>query len=237
MIMDPQPIRLVIFDCDGVLVDSEPIALEVLVEALAVKGIAMDSDGAAERFLGRSIGSMADVVRQEFGVEIDQDFLSHMREALYARFRRELQPIAGIEQAVAGLKERGLSWCVASSSQRERIELSLAATGLLDLFKSSIFSATMVENGKPAPDLFLYAAAAMGTDPSACLVVEDSPAGIVAAQAAGMAVCAFTGGSHTVHPSYQEALTALHPDARFDAMEDLLHFVGGARRLEDNSDA
>jgi beta-phosphoglucomutase-like phosphatase (HAD superfamily) len=115
--------------------------------------------------------------------------------------------------------------------------LSLAATGLLDLFKPSIFSATMVENGKPAPDLFLYAAAAMGIEPSACLVVEDSPAGIVAAQAAGMTVCAFTGGSHTIHASYQKALTALHPDARFDAMEDLLHFVGRARRLEDNPDA
>ncbi len=235
--MDLQPIRLVIFDCDGVLVDSEPIALEVLVEALAVKGIEMNANGAAERFLGRSISSMADVVRQEFGVEIDHVFLNRMREALYARFRRELQPIAGIERAVVGLKELGLSWCVASSSQRERIELSLAATGLLGLFEPSIFSATMVENGKPAPDLFLYAAAAMGIEPSACLVVEDSPAGIVAARAAGMRVCAFTGGSHTVHTSYQEALTALHPDARFDAMEELLHFVDGARRPKDHSDA
>jgi HAD superfamily hydrolase (TIGR01509 family) len=232
-----KPTQLVIFDCDGVLVDSEPIALEVLVEALAVKGIAMDADGAAERFLGRSIGSMADVVRQEFDVEIDQDFLSRMREALYARFRRELQPIAGVGRVVERLKEQGISWCVASSSQRERIELSLAATGLLDHFKPSIFSATMVENGKPAPDLFLYAAAAMGADPSACVVVEDSPAGIVAAQAAGMAVCAFTGGSHTIYPSYQAALTALNPDARFDVMEELLHFVHGAGRPEDHSDA
>jgi HAD superfamily hydrolase (TIGR01509 family) len=237
MNMDPQPISLVIFDCDGVLVDSEPIALEVLVDALALKGIVMDAEGAAERFLGRSIASMADVVRQEFGVEIDQEFLRQMREALYARFRRELQPIPGIGRVVAGLKARGISRCVASSSQRERIELSLAATGLLELFEPSIFSATMVANGKPAPDLFLYAAAAMGTDPSACLVVEDSPAGIIAAKAAGMAVCAFTGGSHTIHPSYQSALGALQPDARFDAMEELLHFVGGARRLEDHSDA
>ena len=235
--MATQPTQLVIFDCDGVLVDSEPIALEVLVEALAVKGITMDADGAAERFLGRSIGSLADVVRQEFQVEIDQAFLTHMREALYARFRSELQPIAGIERVVTSLKDQGIAWCVASSSQRERIELSLAATGLLDHFKPSIFSATMVKNGKPAPDLFLYAAAAMGADPSACMVVEDSPAGIVAAQAAGMAVCAFTGGSHTIHPSYRVALDALHPDARFDAMEELLHFVRGARRPEDHSDA
>ncbi|RKE78199.1 HAD family phosphatase [Rhizobium sp. AG855] len=235
--MPMQPIQLVIFDCDGVLVDSEPIALEVLVDMLAVKGITMDTDGAAERFLGRSIASMAEVVKEEFRVEIDQVFLSQMREALYARFRQELQPIARIERVIAGLKDRGIAWCVASSSQRERIELSLTATGLLDHFKHAIFSATMVKNGKPAPDLFLYAAAAMGTDPSACVVVEDSPAGIVAAQAAGMAVCAFTGGSHTNHASYQAALLALHPDARFDAMEELLHFVGGARRPEDHSDA
>ncbi|KQW32154.1 hydrolase [Rhizobium sp. Root274] len=232
-----KPTQLVIFDCDGVLVDSEPIALEVLVEALAVKGIAIDADGAAERFLGRSIASMAEAVRQEFQVEIDQVFLHHMREALYARFRQELQPIAGVDRVVAALKEQGISWCVASSSQRERIELSLAATGLLHLFTPSIFSATMVEHGKPAPDLFLHAAAAMGADPSACMVIEDSPAGIVAAQAAGMTVCAFTGGSHTNHASYQAALAALNPDAKFDAMEDLLHFVGGAGRLEDNSDA
>jgi HAD superfamily hydrolase (TIGR01509 family) len=237
MTMNPQPIRLVIFDCDGVLVDSEPIALEVLVEALSLKGIIMDANGAAERFLGRSIASMADVVRQEFGVEIDQEFLGQMRDALYARFRRELQPIPGIDRVVTALRDRGISRCVASSSQRERIELSLAATGLLELFEPSIFSATLVENGKPAPDLFLYAAAAMGADPSNCLVVEDSPAGIIAAKAAGMKVCAFTGGSHTIHPSYQSALGALKPDGRFDAMEDLLHFVGGARRLEDHSDA
>ncbi len=235
--MATQPTQLVIFDCDGVLVDSEPIALDVLVDALAVKGITMDAEGAAERFLGRSISSLAEVVRQEFQVEIDQAFLTHMREALYARFRSDLKPIAGIKYVVGGLKALGISWCVASSSQRERIELSLAATDLLDHFTPSIFSATMVKNGKPAPDLFLYAAAAMGVEPSACLVVEDSPAGIVAAQAAGMRVCAFTGGSHTGYASYQAALGALHPDARFDAMEELLHFVQGARRPENHSDA
>eukprot|EP01036_Dinobryon_divergens_P053692 gene53692-71754_t len=190
------PISLVIFDCDGVLVDSEPIALDVLVDALALKGIVMDAEGAAERFLGRSIASMADVVRQEFGVEIDQEFLRQMREALYARFRRELQPIPGIGRVVAGLKARGISRCVASSSQRERIELSLAATGLLELFEPSIFSATMVANGKPAPDLFLYSADRMGVSPSRTVVIEDSVAGVTGARAAGMTVIGFLGGTH-----------------------------------------
>lgn len=235
--MDPQPIRLVIFDCDGVLVDSEGIALEVLVEALAEKGIMLTTDEAAERFLGRSLGSLTEVVRSEFGVKIDPAFLAGMRDKLYARFRAELEPLPGVATAIELLKATQVSCCVASSSQRERIELSLSVTGLLPRLSPHIFSATMVERGKPAPDLFLHAAAKMGVTPSQCLVIEDSPAGIRAAQAAGMKVIAFTGGSHTGNASYQRALTQLAPDGQFDAMENLLHFVLGARRPEDLTDA
>ena len=235
--MDPQPIRLVIFDCDGVLVDSEGIALEVLVDALAEKGIILTTDQAAERFLGRSLGSLTEVVRSEFGVEIDPAFLSGMRDGLYVRFRRELEPLPGVAAAIDSLKAVQVSCCVASSSQRERIELSLSVTGLLSRLSPHIFSATMVERGKPAPDLFLHAAAKMGVAPAQCLVVEDSPAGIRAAQAAGMKVIAFTGGSHTGQASYRKALTHLAPDGQFDAMENLLHFVLGARRPEDLTDA
>jgi len=235
--MDPQPIRLVIFDCDGVLVDSEGIALEVLVEALAETGIGLTTNEAAERFLGRSLGSLTEVVRSEFGVEIDPAFLAGMRDRLYARFRAELAALPGVASAIDSLKAMQVSCCVASSSQRERIELSLSVTGLLPRLSPHIFSATMVERGKPAPDLFLHAAAKMGVAPAQCLVIEDSPAGIRAAQAAGMKVIAFTGGSHTGNASYREALTHLKPDGQFDAMENLLHFVRGARRPEDLTDA
>jgi HAD superfamily hydrolase (TIGR01509 family) len=235
--MDPQTIRLVIFDCDGVLVDSEGIALEVLVEALAKKGVSLTTEGAADRFLGRSLGSLADAVQSEFGVEIDPPFLAGMREVLYTRFRAELKPLPGVATAIKALKGKDVACCVASSSQRERIELSLSVTGLFPHLTPHIFSATMVENGKPAPDLFLHAAAEMGVSPSECLVIEDSPAGISAARAAGMRVLAFTGGSHTQHASYREALTLLKADAQFDAMENLLHFVLGARRPEDLTDA
>lgn len=235
--MDPQPIRLVIFDCDGVLVDSEGIALEVLVGALAEKGISLTIDGAADRFLGRSLGSLAEVVRSEFGVEIDPPFLAGMREALYARFRAELKPLSGVSTLIDALKDADVACCVASSSQRERIELSLSVTGLLAKLSPHIFSASMVKNGKPAPDLFLHAAAEMGFATETCLVIEDSPAGINAAQAAGMRVFAFTGGSHTHHPSYGKALEQLKPDAQFDAMENLLQFVLAARRPEDLTDA
>jgi HAD superfamily hydrolase (TIGR01509 family) len=235
--MDPQTIGLVIFDCDGVLVDSEGIALEVLVEALAAKGVSLTIEGAADRFLGRSLGAMSDVVQSEFGVDINPLFLASMRETLYARFRAELKPMRGVSALIDALKSRDIACCVASSSQRERIELSLSVTGLLSKLSPHIFSASMVENGKPAPDLFLHAAAEMGFSPEACLVIEDSPAGISAARAAGMRVFTFTGGSHTHHPSYGDALRLLEPDVQFDAMQNLLHFVLGAGRPEDLTDA
>jgi HAD superfamily hydrolase (TIGR01509 family) len=235
--MDPLPIRLVIFDCDGVLVDSEGIALEVLVEALAEKGISLTTEEAADRFLGRSLGSLTNVVRSEFGIDIDPPFLADMREVLYARFRAELKAISGVAAAIDRLKTTGIACCVASSSQRERIELSLSVTGLFSRLTPHIFSATMVSKGKPAPDLFLHAAHHMRFAPSDCLVIEDSPAGIRAAQAAGMRVLAFTGGSHTEHQSYRRSLGQLQPDGQFDVMENLLHFVLGVRRPEDLTDA
>jgi HAD superfamily hydrolase (TIGR01509 family) len=213
---------LIIFDCDGVLVDSEPISLAVLVEALAAAGVAMSEEEAHERFLGRSLKSMSEILQDEHGLAVDAAFLEAMRKVLYERFRRELQPIAGIAETVDGL---GIAHCVASSSQPERIRLSLSVTGLLDRFEPNIFSATMVARGKPAPDLFLHASAAMGVEPGHCVVVEDSPAGITAAKSAGMRVVAFTGGSHARTPRHRETLLNLQPDALFDDMRELLQFV------------
>ena len=131
-------------------------ASKVLVEALAEKGVMLTTDEAADRFLGRSLGSLAEVVRSEFGVEIDPAFLAGMRDGLYARFRAELDPLPGVAAAIDSLKAMQVSCCVASSSQRERIELSLSVTGLLSRLAPHIFSATMVE---PRP--------AQGTAPQA----------------------------------------------------------------------
>ncbi|MGQ3210858.1 MAG: HAD family hydrolase [Shinella sp.] len=214
--------ELVIFDCDGVLVDSEPISLAVLVESLAAAGVAMSEDEAHDRFLGRSLKSMSEILHDEYGLAVDAAFLEAMRKVLYERFRSELQPIDGIAETVDGL---GIAHCVASSSQPERIRLSLSVTGLLDRFEPNIFSATMVSRGKPAPDLFLHASAAMGIEPARCVVVEDSPAGIAAAKSAGMRVVAFTGGSHARTPRHRENLLSLKPDALFDDMRELLQFV------------
>lgn len=201
---------LVIFDCDGVLVDSEPIALRLLLETLAAAGLHLSPAEADALFLGRSLASTRETVAREYGVTVTDAALEAMRHALYAAFRAELQPIPHIAEALDALP---CPFCVASSSQPERVQLSLDVTGLWPRFEGRAFSATMVRHGKPAPDLFLFAAETLGYPPSACLVVEDSPAGIRAAQAAGMKVVAFTGGSHAATQDHRDQIARLAPDA------------------------
>jgi HAD superfamily hydrolase (TIGR01509 family) len=213
---------LVIFDCDGVLVDSEPLSIGVLIEAMRKEGVEIDEEGAYERFLGRSLATLVDTLHREFNIFAGEQFLERLRHDLYTRFEAELKPIKGIAET---LDELDLPRCVASSSQIERIRLSLRVTGLLDKLEPYIFSATMVEHGKPAPDLFLYAASRLGVAPKACIVVEDSPAGVKAAKAAGMTVFAFTGGSHAYLPSYLAELERLSPEVVFDVMPELIHLV------------
>lgn len=213
------PKKLVIFDCDGVLVDSEPHSIAVLVKVMGDLGIAIDEAGAYERFLGRSLAAVTDYMRDDHGLTVGEDFIQNIRTDLFARFRAELKPIPGIEEALDGLRQPR---CVASSSQLERIRLSLSVTGLSERLEPHIFSAQMVKNGKPAPDLFLHAAAEMGVAPADCVVIEDSPAGIQAAKAGDMTVFAFTGGSHTTaRAAYRSEIEALSPDLIFDRMADL----------------
>ena len=218
----PRP-HLVIFDCDGVLVDSEPISLDVLLETIAEAGLDLTAEEANRRFLGRSMASVVKMLQDELGVRLDATSLDTMRQRLYAKFREKLEPIAGIADAVERLP---MPYCVASSSQPERIELSLDLTGLLPKFAGNIFSSTMVARGKPEPDLFLHAADVMGVEPSRCVVVEDSPAGVIAAKAAGMRVLAFTGGGHAGGKEHRDVLAALKPDAIFDDMRDLPGLIG-----------
>ncbi|MDR6667585.1 HAD family hydrolase [Rhizobium sp. 1399] len=217
---DAEP-RLVIFDCDGVLVDSEPISISVLVKAMADLGVTITEDQAYERFLGKSLATLISILETEFNVHANEEFLESIRTNLYARFRTELKAMPGIGDAIDAL---GLPCCVASSSQVERIKLSLSVTGLLPKLPN-IFSASMVKRGKPAPDLFLYAADQMHVEPRDCIVIEDSPAGIAAAKAAGMTVFAFTGGSHANFAGYREELDRLSPEVVFDAMPELIHLV------------
>lgn len=212
------PIKLVIFDCDGVLVDSEPLAMRVLLELIAEQGIAVAPDVAFRSYLGRSLASISESLNQSHGAHLSDASLTGMRDRLYALYRRELQPTGWIGEVVAGLE---LPFCVASSSGIERIRLSLELAGLLPRFEEHIYSASMVRNGKPAPDLFLHAAREMGVAPEHCLVIEDSPAGIVAARAAGMAVFAYVGGSHIGPSGLRAEIEALGPDAIIEDMRSL----------------
>ena len=215
---------LVIFDCDGVLVDSEPIALRLLLETLANAGLELDPDDAHARFLGKSLATTREILAEDFGVTLSDAALGEMRRRLYAAFRAELQPIPHIAQTLDALP---CPFCVASSSQPERIELSLGVTGLWPRFAGRAFSATMVPRGKPAPDLFLYAAGTLGYTPRACLVVEDSPAGVMAARSAGMRVVAYTGGSHATSDHHRAGIADLEPDAIIDDMRVLPELAAG----------
>ena len=210
---------LVIFDCDGVLVDSEPIALRLLLGTLTEAGLSLDPEEVHTRFLGRSLTSTREILARDFGLVLSDVALADMRRRLYDAFRAELLPIPGIIETLDSLPS---AYCVASSSQPERIELSLATVGLWSRFSGRAFSATMVARGKPAPDLFLFAADSLGYAPPACLVVEDSPAGISAAKAAKMRVVAFTGGSHARTDAHRSAIAELAPDALIDDIRALV---------------
>ena len=220
-------VSLIIFDCDGVLVDSEPLAMRVLLETIAAEGVEIDPDIAFRDFLGRSLTTIIANLNAAYGLHLTDDALARMRANLYAAFTRDLKPMAGLIDALAEIK---VPVCVASSSQMERIRVSLSVTGLIDRFEPAIFSASMVERGKPAPDLFLHAASTMGVDPSECLVIEDSPAGIIAAKAAGMRVFAFLGGGHIGPSGLRAEIEGLNPTLAFDDMHDLPRLVEDAAR-------
>jgi FGGY-family pentulose kinase/HAD superfamily hydrolase (TIGR01509 family) len=222
-----QPLpELIIFDCDGVLVDSEPISIAVLSEVIAGAGVELDEPRAYELFLGRSMATISKTLAAEFGLAMTDEHLDEMRHRLYGRFRAELQPVAGVARMLARL-DPTIGRCVASSSLPERIRLSLTVTGLIDAFDPHIFSASMVRKGKPAPDLFLHAASEMGVEPARCLVIEDSPAGVEAACKAGMRVFGFAGGSHAGGAAFRETLLGLGAELVFDDMAELPGLLGG----------
>ncbi|WP_149139584.1 HAD family hydrolase [Gemmobacter caeruleus] len=184
---------LVIFDCDGVLIDSEIISLSMLIHELALRGVQVDLDYVSRNFLGRSYPTVMQTIRDQFGLDLPPEFETHYRDRLMAAFEADLTVMPGVRAALDGL---ALPRCVATSSSPRRAEQSLRLTGLGDLVGPRLFTASMVTRGKPAPDLFLHAAARCGTDPARCLVIEDSLTGIRAGLAAGMTVWRFTGGSH-----------------------------------------
>jgi HAD superfamily hydrolase (TIGR01509 family) len=178
----------VIFDCDGVLVDTETAANGILADLITEIGVPTTPEEAISTYMGRSWASCVEIVTRKLGHPPPDDFRERYRTAVTAAWKRDLQPVPGIVGALDAIE---LPNCVASSGEHERIRLSLGLTGLLPRFEGRIFSATEVEHGKPAPDLFLHAAARMGFDPAATTVVEDTVPGVQAGRAAGMRVLAF----------------------------------------------
>jgi HAD superfamily hydrolase (TIGR01509 family) len=216
--------ELVIFDCDGVLVDSEALSVSALLGMIKLAGGSIDEDTAYEHFLGKSMKSVREILGLDFGLDVTDRHLTEMRVDLMRRFREELKPIPGVKEMLPKL---GLPFCVASSGTLDRIRYALDVTGLLGLMEPHLFSAAMVARGKPAPDLFLHAAASMQAHPRKCLVVEDSPAGIAAARAAGMRVFAFTGGTHAGNPALKARLASSEPDFIFADMLQLPDLIAG----------
>lgn len=172
--------RLVIFDCDGVLVDSEGISNAVLAEALRALGIDISAQEAHDAYRGMFLSEIRADAERRLGAPLPPDFLETFERAREEAFRASLEPVPGAADAVQEVKALGFDVCVASQGKLSKTELTLTLTGLRDLFGAdAVFSAHSVRRGKPAPDLFLYAAATMGWAPERCVVVEDTMIGVL----------------------------------------------------------
>jgi HAD superfamily hydrolase (TIGR01509 family) len=195
--------KLVIFDCDGVLVDSEPLACRIELAALAELDHPIGAEEFRRRAVGRSRKDVNAMLEAFWERALPADYTDRIRAATFTAFGTELKPVPGIRSVLEALGTQPR--CVASSGYPTRIARALAVTGLAGFFGDHIFSAVEVERGKPAPDLFLHAATRMGVAPGTCLVVEDSVPGIQAAKAAGMTAIGFTAGGHC-EPGHDRSL-------------------------------
>jgi HAD superfamily hydrolase (TIGR01509 family) len=208
---------LVIFDCDGVLVDSEILSAEVEAEALANLGAKISPQDVMLNFLGLTQEALEKRFEQNYGVKLPHDHAQTTSQMLRAAYLTRLKPIEGVREVLEGLT---IPYCVASNSPPSKLGLGLSVTNLFELVYPNIFCSKLVARGKPAPDLFLHAAKTMGVAPSATVVVEDSVVGIKAAKAAGMVAIGFVGGLHHMPPS-EEALIAAGADQIAETMEQV----------------
>lgn len=186
-----ESLKVVIFDCDGVLVDSERIAVRIDVELISDLGSPISEDEVIRRFVGRSREAMLTEIQNDLGIPLPTNWETELDRRYAAALHNEITPVDGIIDALDCLQ---LQTCVASNGNHEKMRSTLGRTGLYDRFEGNIFSATDVAHGKPAPDLFLYAAEQMHVPPSRCVVVEDSVFGVQAARAANMRVLGYAGG-------------------------------------------
>ena len=216
-------ISLIIFDVDGVLVDSELLSAQILMHELAAAGIDIDLDFFFRNCIGRPFADVAQRIEKHRGRALPNGFESHYRTQLIRRFESELRPMPGVMEMLERLL---VPYCLATNSSSERLAATLAIAGLGHPFAGLIFTAAMAGRAKPAPDMFLLAARTFGAAPGDCLVIEDSDTGIQAARAAGMQVWCFTGGSHLKGPG------AVPPpptpaDFEFDDMSRFIQLLNG----------
>jgi beta-phosphoglucomutase-like phosphatase (HAD superfamily) len=222
----------VIFDCDGVLVDSEPITMGVLAVMVSEAGLLMSTDEAHELFVGRSLRDDMQIIETRLGRPLPPDWRTEYLARRDAALREQVVAVRGIVEALDGLRARGVPVAVASGGDRHKMRLTLGASGLLHRFElpvptpmrqsavtspvgSLLFGADMVEQAKPAPDVYLMAARALGVDPAACLVVEDTPVGVTAGMAAGATVFGYCERTDPRH------LLSVGASAVFDDMRRL----------------
>jgi HAD superfamily hydrolase (TIGR01509 family) len=208
--------QLIIFDCDGVLVDSEPAANRVFAEALAELGLELTMPQMYAEFVGRPMSYCLQRVSELLRKPVPSNFEGELRRRTLDAFRRELRAMPGIE---AALDTIDVPYCVASSGDHEKMRATLGMTGLLHRFEGKLFSATQVPRGKPAPDVYLFAARECGVDPSACIVVEDSLVGVQAGVAAGMPVLGYA-----AHSDLKELIRA-GASVAFDDMRTLPELI------------
>ncbi|MET7932374.1 HAD family hydrolase [Streptomyces sp. NPDC005322] len=200
---------LVVFDNDGVLVDSEPLSNRLLAAYLTELGHPTSYEDSIRDYMGSAMHRIHDLVHKRSGQRLPEDFDATFHNRVFDAFRRELEPVAGVSAVLEKLRADGVPYCVASSGSHDRIRVALRKTGLYGHFgEDRIFSSEDVGRGKPAPDLFLYAAARMGVEPRRCAVVEDSPLGVQAAVAARMDVYGYTAMTPAAELSAAQALFA-----------------------------
>ncbi|MGA9854596.1 MAG: HAD family hydrolase [Gammaproteobacteria bacterium] len=182
--------ELVIFDCDGVLVDSEIISNTVFAKMLGELGLPLSLKDTIEIFMGKSMSQCLDIMTLILGHPPPANFEENYHQRVDTGFKNGLRPVEGVPEMLRHMK---LPYCVASSGSNEKMRTTLGITGLLPLFTDRLYSATQVAQGKPAPEIFLYAASQCGVEPRKCAVVEDTPTGVVAGVAAGMTVFGYSG--------------------------------------------
>lgn len=208
-----QPPKLVIFDCDGVLVDTETLANRRLSQWLTEAGYPASYEHCRKHFCGRSLVSVHSEIEAS-GTSLGADFVERWYRELPGLFASGVEAVPHVEDFITTVKDAGVASCVASSARVDKMHLTLGQTGLLRHFNDVLFSATMVKRGKPFPDLFLHAAKQMKVEPEHCIVIEDSVAGAKAGRAAGMRVFGYHGDPHSDREGLAEAGAILFDDMR-----------------------